>query len=208
MKKTSLGFPLGCISLIISVFPPILENTILSFFLVLMGIILILATLFANPLIIRKNHMSYRKQYAQNSIFSAIDNNNRDSNSSYTEKVMFINKFYKNHATNINDLSFCNQLGERVLFLTENLRDIQAADELLKGLILVVLLQFIIKSPIATSSNNVLIVFISIATYSGYYLVIVMSNKLNVVNELNSYEINIINNLFKDLNIRPTNKKK
>ena len=33
MKKTSLGLPLGGISLIISVFPPILENTILSFFL-------------------------------------------------------------------------------------------------------------------------------------------------------------------------------
>lgn len=208
MNKSRLLISVGCIALIVSVLPPILENPILSFFLVLMGAILILVTLFAKPLIIRKNHMSYRKQYAQNSIFSDIDNNNRDSNSSYAEKVMFINKFYKNHATNINDLSFCNQLGERVLFLTENLRDIQAADEFLKGLILVVLLQFIIKSPIATSSNNVLIVFISIATYSVYYLVIVMSNKLNVVNELNSYEINMINSLLKDLDVCPTNQKK
>lgn len=208
MNKSRLLISVGCIALIVSVLPPILENPILSFFLVLMGAILILVTLFAKPLIIRKNHMSYRKQYAQNSIFSDIDNNNRDSNSSYAEKVMFINKFYNNHAGNINDLSFCNQLGERVLFLTENLRDEQAINEFQKSLILAIFLPFIIKLPFAANNNDVIIVLIGITTYLIYYLVVVMSNGINIENELNSYEINMINSLLKDLDVCPTNQKK
>ena len=201
MKKSLFLLAIGCISLIISFLPPILENTLLALFFVLMGAILIMVTLFAKPLIIRKNHMSYRKQYAQNSLFSVIDSNNRDNKTSYAQKVIFINQFYKSHACSLNDFSFITELGERELFLTENLRDEQALNEFQKSLIFAIFLPFIIKLPITTNANDVIIVIIGIATYLIYYLVVVMSDGINVENKLNSYEISKITTIMNDLDV-------